>query len=680
MVLPPPVHVHLPEVTELHVHMKKNTSKLSQSQAADGRSKVLKPWIPPGKPTQSCSFNIQKCRSQSHHQSQTEPQEDLSSEPKQLHVLLTQQENIRHSKKWTSECEHREDLLRALVEAEIDGIAIANQLITLNETINSVPKDKCLPASLKRQQELLMEKIAMFDNTNVHLGELLRKRGSLEEDLNTRLANSKVENNRLSVKLSHKEREILQLAQHLDSEKDNRRIKDELLLIMESTRNHVESQLSRAHHEYDHLETQIQEVQQNLRLQQEEFEALQEELEIVKKEKQQQEALSVLTQQALTAQEMLSEAVSTSGDWYHRLSKEQTAKKHLEEQISVLSSEQTKLQSQLQVAEEKSRIEKDQLRNSFQHLSSEKTSITLENQQLQGKLTSCEDQIRELHFEAGQLKSSIKKNENQVEKYKRKVQQVRLEAEENFLKLEETQKEVQEVNVCFQREKEQLMERLREMEVFPDRVKHTEEQLREAQEKTRVHERRSTESCAALTVVRHKVEQQGSELEMFQQKNSELQMENKYLKEKIFNLERTLGGMKVENLSQTVCEKESSVCRLQQQINDRTRECSVLSAQLQQALEDTQRQVDGRIHRVLSKERTSQSKALDLQRQVISAQTELSRLQQSKEEMERHFQMKLRNVKERLDQSDSTNHSLHNYVDFLKTSYGNVFGASMFTR
>lgn len=45
--------------------------------------------------------------------------------------------------------------------------------------------------------------------------------------------------------------------------------------------------------------------------------------------------------------------------------------------------------------------------------------------------------------------------------------------------------------------------------------------------------------------------------------------------------------------------------------------------------------------------------------------------------MERRFQSQLQNMKDRLEQSDSTNRSLQNYVHFLKTSYGNVFGDSL---
>lgn len=51
--------------------------------------------------------------------------------------------------------------------------------------------------------------------------------------------------------------------------------------------------------------------------------------------------------------------------------------------------------------------------------------------------------------------------------------------------------------------------------------------------------------------------------------------------------------MKVENkaMSQALSSKEASVQYVQQQLEEKTRECSVLSRQLQQTLEDAQKQV-----------------------------------------------------------------------------------------
>ncbi|MEQ2306831.1 hypothetical protein AMECASPLE_012249, partial [Ameca splendens] len=140
-----------------------------------------------------------------------------------------------------------------------------------------------------------------------------------------------------------------------------------------------------------------------------------------------------------------------------------------------------------------------------------------------------------------------------------------------------------------------------------------------------------------------------------------------------------LEDMDAENreMSQTLSLKEGSIRSLQQQLEEKTHECSVVSRQLQQTLDDAQRQVDASMQRVLAKEKASQSRALELQNQLSRAKSELSQLQRSKEDMERRFHTQLQNMKERLDQSDSTNRSLQNYVQFLKTSYGNVFGDSL---
>ncbi|XP_042343853.1 outer dense fiber protein 2-like [Plectropomus leopardus] len=731
---PPPVHVHVPETTPVHVHMRRSPSKTPQSRTKDtqvkgdgGRPKVRTPWIPPGRLSCRRDVGSYKCqRSRSQHRSERdeeEQEEELDAVSKNLSVLLREQESIRNLKKSDSKAQHRETdvLLRALVEAEIDGVAVANQLTALKETIDSLAKDKRLSklhaASVTRQQELLLEKIEMFDNTNHSLRELLREWSESEREsllwsdqrdaIKKRLTDTEAENIRLLAKLTSKEKEASKLAEHLDFEKDNAKTAEELSRILQSTGDHLESELSRAEAEKVHLAAQIQRMQRSQEQQQEELRALQEELQTLRQRReeeekeeqrrQDQEALAALTQHAERAEEsarqlavklqekesQLAQALSTSSDWCLRHSKEAAAKGQLDEEISALKLQVAELDSQLHSAEERSRTEREELREQLHHLSAENASTKLDNQRLKGQLTSSEEKLGALQSDARRLKSSIKKHENLVEKYKRKVQQVRLESDEYCLQLEATQREAREVKVSLEREAEQvrreLLGRLRELETLPDRLRRTEEQLRDARQEADAHERRNEEHNSALSEVRRKVEQRGAQLETLQQKNLLLQEENNVLKEKIHNLERRLEDMTAENKdkSQALLSKDASVRSAQQQLDEKTRECSVLSRQLQQTLEDAQRQVDSSMQRVLAKERASQSKALDLQSQLSRAKSEQSQLQRSKEEMERRFQSQLQSMKDRLEQSDSTNRSLQNYVHFLKTSYGNVFGDSM---
>lgn len=89
------------------------------------------------------------------------------------------------------------------------------------------------------------------------------------------------------------------------------------------------------------------------------------------------------------------------------------------------------------------------------------------------------------------------------------VQQARLQSEEQRLKLEAVQREALEVQVSLEREKEQvrreLLGRLRELETLPDRLRRSEQQLRDAQQEADAHEKRRVEQSSALSDVRHKV-------------------------------------------------------------------------------------------------------------------------------------------------------------------------------
>lgn len=81
----------------------------------------------------------------------------------------------------------------------------------------------------------------------------------------------------------------------------------------------------------------------------------------------------------------------------------------------------------------------------------------------------------------------------------------------------------------------------------------------------------------------------------------------------------------------------------------------------------------------VSKERAAQNKILDLETQLSRTKTELSQLRRSRDDADRRYQSRLQDLKDRLEQSESTNRSMQNYVQFLKSSYANVFGDSPYT-
>lgn len=257
------------------------------------------------------------------------------------------------------------------------------------------------------------------------------------------------------------------------------------------------------------------------------------------------------------------------------------------------------------------------------------------------------------------------------------IQQARLKSDEYCLKLEMTQTEVREVNESLDREKEhwkrELLGRHRELETLPDKLRRTEQLLRDTQLEAEAHERRNLEHNSALAEVRHKLRwffrfppsgwteeedfnhgshwiacwlcpcvggaagrsagdastqeppaaggEQCSEGEKSQHREVRRVNRTRHLTmETIRNTAncclqprttfswvitevhrncwyshmcRKLENMKVENqeVSHALASKETSIRSIEQQLEEKARECSVVSRQLQQSRDDAQRQV-----------------------------------------------------------------------------------------
>uniref|UniRef100_A0A4W5N605 Outer dense fiber protein 2 n=2 Tax=Hucho hucho TaxID=62062 RepID=A0A4W5N605_9TELE len=649
-----------------------------------------------------------------------EQEEELLDATKELDLRVREKISIQHSLRKRGETGYnsaysgtlhgeRYMLLRKLVEAEFDGVAVVTQLTALNESMGGVKKDKRLSkadaALLSRQQELLTKKIETFDSTNRTLRELLRECHEREiESLRTseqrqgqmkRLADTEAEKMCLAAKLSNKEKEATQLAIHLDSEKDIVKTTGELSKVLESTCSQLMVQLRSKETENDRQASRSKEMEQTQEQQKEEIQALLEQLKRQSKEDKEslkqanqtqrqraehsEDSARQLSAQLLEKETELAEALTSAESWCTRHSKEVTVKSQLEVEIAVLKNQVSELTAQIHTVEEKGHPEREGLLDQLHHLTSDNSSNKLQNQKLKTTLSAAEENLMQSQSEAQQLKSSVKKLESQVENYKRKVQRARLESEEYCLKLEISEKHAQGMKADLEREIEQirtqLLGRLKELEPLPERLKHSELQLRVAQEETQTQERRNTEQNNALSELRHKVEQQGCLVETFQENNNLLVEEHKNLQQKIESIERKLDEANLQNrdMVHVIGKREETIHSTQKQLEERARECSILSKQLEQAFEDGQRQADQSLERALFKERSIQTKALDLESQLGLRRTELSQLRRSKEDMERRFQNQLKNMKERLDQSDSTNRSLQNYVQFLKASYSNVF-------
>ncbi|KAK7143275.1 hypothetical protein R3I93_014434 [Phoxinus phoxinus] len=598
-------------------------------------------------------------------------------------------------------------LLRKLLEAEMDSSAAAKQVSALRETEKKMSgSDSSL---LARQKELLLQKLETFEITNRALRHLLREQHSREMDslrlleqkdeLLKRLSDVEEDNSRILVKLQDKEREVDQLTSLLESEKESAKTTSELSKVLESTRAHLQGQLRNKEGENNRLNVQIRNLERSISQQQGEVDHLQNQLRDLRQQaeadkeglkkatraqkqraQRSEDTVGQLSAQLMEIEAQLSDAVSAAENWSSRHAKEMKDKAQLEMEFALLNSRITDLTEQLHGQEEKARTEREGLLDRLHELNNESTTVRLENQSLKATSSALEEKLSLSQSEVQQVKVSVKQYESLVDSYKAQVQKTRAEADEYSARLQVAESEAQtvrdELDQEIQQVRKQLHGRLAELEPLPETLRHAELQLQEAHEKERLQERRNAELSTSLAELRIKAEQQGSLAEMLRHKNMLLLEENKQLQHKAESLERKLEEASSQNrdLIQVISKREETIHSNQVRLEEKSRECSILTRQLEEALDDARRQVTQTRERAVSKERVTQSKIVDLETQLSRTKTELNQLQRAKEEAERRYQSRLQDVKDRLEQSDSTNRSLQNYVQFLKSSYVNVFG------
>ncbi|XP_059850102.1 outer dense fiber protein 2 isoform X4 [Hypanus sabinus] len=569
-------------------------------------------------------------------------------------------------------------LLKKLMEVEMDGAAAAKQVASLRNTISKLGTEKQMSTSecnlLSRQKELLMQKLETFDASNRAVRDLLKEQHAQETDalrlfdlkeaLLEKLARSEAENAHLLVKMQEIENQTDQLLAQYQTEKDNARAAAELSKSLESTRAHLQGQLRSKEAENNRLAVQIRNFERTISQQKGQLDYLTEQLkqlqqkgdrdkEALKKatkaQKQRAErsedAIELLNAQLSDKETQLADALSSAEKWRSSHSKVIKEKSQLEIEVSILNNRIADLLDQTHHVEDKARGDLESLMERLHKMSSESSSVKLENEAM-------------------------------------KVMKTRLEADEYNMKLEKAERENKllkdEVNKEIEQVRRQMQKKLSDLEPIPELLKLTEHKLQDCQQQLVMYEKKNVDQSSIICDLKMEIEELGGRS---REKCHSMQEENHNLKLKLETLERKLEDVNTQNreLTLVVVQREETIHHNQQRLEEKSRECSSLARQLESAIEDARRQVDQTRERAASKERTAQSKILDLETQLSRTKTELTQLRRSKDDAERRFQSRLEDLKDRLEQSECTNRSMHNYVQFLKSSYANVFGESALT-
>uniref|UniRef100_A0A3Q2GE98 Outer dense fiber protein 2 n=1 Tax=Cyprinodon variegatus TaxID=28743 RepID=A0A3Q2GE98_CYPVA len=678
----PPVHVHVSDATPVHVHVKSQRTAPGRTPQVNVENSRLRPtakvqtrvpWIPPGK----ASYKWEG------------PTQSLEITPPLPEPEPERSQSVLHVSDLTSE---EEEVLQGRISH------YERKIESLMSEVSS------LRTELAHQKDLLLKKLETFEATNRTLRQLLREQmesiglSEQKEVLLKRLADTEAE----KAKLQEKDRELHQLSNLLDSEKQvNAKSSADLSRTLESTRAHLQGQLRSKEAENNRLSVQIKNLERAANQQRAEMDHVTEQLNRLKQEAledrealkratkaqkhraaRSEDAAGQLSVQLLQMQEkQVDEALAAAEVWQRRHAEEAKEKGQLEMELSLLN-RISELSEQLQSVQERGRSEREALLDRLHGVTAENAAAKLENQNLKASASAAEEKLSLSQSELQQVKATIRQYEALLDSYKiQQVGKTRAEAEQCSSQVAQAEREAQSVKEELEKEIEEvrreLLGRLSDLEALPESLRRCQLQLQDAQDQERLLERRNVELSTNLTELRLKMETQGHQMDLLRQKNKVLMEENQQLQLRAESLDKLEEVSSQNSDLLTVISKRNKTIRSNQlSLEEKTRECSLLSRKLEAALDDArQQQISETRERAMTKERSTKSKILELETQLSRTASEIDQLRRHKEESqaERRYQSRLQDLKDRLEQSDSTNRSLQNYVQFLKASYTDAF-------
>lgn len=630
-----------------------------------------------------------------------EAQEDeLFGYKQELKATVKENEALRHSiEKWKEDANvtrsevgklagERAAVLKKLVEVEMDGKAAGEQLIKLRDTIRKLKEDKRMSAAdttlLTRQREMLLQKLDEFERTNKALRRLLREQQATEEEhdhlrkqqevLLKRLTQSDTTNERLQVELTERDRQIETLLAQVEADKDQAVAFEELKKTMETTRAHLQNQLRSKEMECGRLSVQIRSLEDQYEQGRIELEHMQgliaahrdknsREKDALKKAARiQKDRVSERDKDLEVLQEKLAEKDLALSETKRAEASLKEERSDAEIEIKTLKNRLKEMHELVDTTEKAAQSNSDSLTTKLGTRTQEVNTLRLENEQLKADIGALEERLHEEEQRAA----------NKIDKYRR-------EAEDSKNRLYEYEAEAQKMHQESALENEKvkikMQKRLSELEPLADLLKSSDARLQDSQERILAYERRSNEHAKLISELTQKVETQTDQLEHLREKLRMAQDETRSMQAKNEVLERKLADSDQQNreLIGVISKKEESLYQSQQRQEDLRAENIRLNQQLESSVLDARRQVDSQKEKALVKERAAHARISDLEAQLSRATVSMAELKRSKDETERRYNSKLFDMRDRLEQANSTTRSMQNYVSFLKSSYSNVF-------
>ncbi|XP_038157460.1 outer dense fiber protein 2-like isoform X2 [Cyprinodon tularosa] len=549
--------------------------------------------------------------------------------------------------------------LTVLVDAEAAASAAAIQLVAFKDAMEDEfvgsgrsTKDK---SQIVRQKGLLLEKLEEFKRLNKSVRQKLKQLQDAEiyridadrkmDTLLKRIRKAESENEHLKKDLNETELRIEKMMDMRKEEQANVKSVVHITKSAETTRAHLQGQLRNKEVENNRLTVQLRSLERTVIEQKLEIEQLKVSFaSLTKKAAQDKECLKKATR----AQKLRAERFEIAIEKCYAQLKEKDA-----ELAKARSEKDSRRQQKEQMTDEKEKLVahinllKSQFADLKLRLQKQKDELSAANERMAERLEKLIAENGDLTISNATLKASVARLEEQLADCESALIEEKTTSLERKREAEQCQYEVAELRA----------------EIETIRMKHS-DLLRET-------EKRRGGKGTEVQMMESQAKQLSSSVEM----RESVREANLKVQEKVNSLQRKMDLLQQENLElvRKLASQEEALNYSNRQLDQRSSECQALNWQLEAALSDVREQVIKVKSQASSREETLQTKILELQAEKSRMDNELRLLRQSKQTAKKQFEVRLKDLQLSLDQSESNNRSIQNYVDFLKNSYKTMF-------
>ncbi|XP_069088363.1 protein BCAP isoform X3 [Pleurodeles waltl] len=548
-------------------------------------------------------------------------------------------------------------LLTDLTEAERASDAAEMLSYTIKDVVIEMPTAVNLSTSdvlkISKQKDMLFKELETFSNLRRTLEQLLKSTASSKQQPDTdetskyievlldMVLEDEAENAKLKNSLNEKEMKIQEVFLLLHKEKDRISTANRLAESLEAIQSHLQSHIQKKEVENEVMKEKIKnlntaisekklerkEAKRKILLVKEksahENEALKKAIKVLKKKAQHlEDAKENVTAKIREKDIELHEVASSGNIWksHHELVvKERT---ELQVKIESLTQQMNDISASLQKIREDGAKSKEELLKRIQATSLENEHLNKENTRLKVSVDKMEANILSYESECTDLQEKLKQEKNFVEQYEMQFRKIQSETKKLKSRLEKVLEE----------------------------SKHISETKDSGTEKV--------------------------DANSFFLENHSLETENSRIQKKLAVLNQKLENMVTQNqeLKDNVAHQEESLRKSTSQLDEKSQECSALLRLLETAVEDGRKQVSTEKEKTALREQAIAKRLLELETELRKRKEEKKQVACTLSISEKHYELRLRGLKYSLEQTETKNQNIQNYVQLLKTSYAAMFG------